>query len=171
MSPIAQHLDASAYNIIESQCVLMYRSTFRVRGWCVKQRVIKAKHVKVDYLTAWWSICLVTAQMRLPYIDLSACVFSIACTAFPFRYTGSKDLKGKERLEKFLADCVLMGPVRFVCMTDAAVLEAVGSFDNLRYNDVPKGRYSHSLLVYSPPYVHSWQPSILSHVFFEDINA
>lgn len=51
-----------------------------------------------------------------------------------------QDLKGKERLEKFLGDCALLGPVRFVCMTDGAILEAVGSFDNLRYSDNPKGR-------------------------------
>eukprot|EP00752_Nemacystus_decipiens_P002425 g2285.t1 len=52
------------------------------------------------------------------------------------------DLQGRERLEKFLADCALLGPVRFVCMTEGAILEAVGSFDNLRYSDLPKGRYA-----------------------------
>lgn len=51
-----------------------------------------------------------------------------------------QDLPGKERLEKFIDDCGLLGPVRFVCMTDGAILEAVGSFDNLRYSDLPKGR-------------------------------
>lgn len=51
-----------------------------------------------------------------------------------------QDLRGKERLEKFLGDCALLGPVRFVCMTDGAILEAVGSFDNLRYSDNSKGR-------------------------------
>lgn len=51
-----------------------------------------------------------------------------------------QDLQGRGRLEKFLADCALLGPVRFVCMTDGAILEAVGSFDNLRYSDLPKGR-------------------------------
>lgn len=57
------------------------------------------------------------------------------------RFRGVRqDLKGRERLEKFIDDCALLGPVRFVCMTDGAVLEAVGSFDNLRYSDLPKGR-------------------------------
>lgn len=51
-----------------------------------------------------------------------------------------QDLQGRERLEKFIGDCVLLGPVRFVCMTDGAILEAVGSFDNLRYSDLAKGR-------------------------------
>ncbi|CAM9786209.1 unnamed protein product [Ectocarpus sp. 6 AP-2014] len=52
------------------------------------------------------------------------------------------DLKGRERLEKFLGDCALLGPTRFVSVTDGAILEAVGSFDNLRYTDLPKGRYA-----------------------------
>lgn len=51
-----------------------------------------------------------------------------------------QDLAGRERLEKFIEDCELLGPVRFVCMTDGAILESVGSFDNLRYSDQPKGR-------------------------------
>ncbi|CAN0365553.1 unnamed protein product, partial [Ascophyllum nodosum] len=51
-----------------------------------------------------------------------------------------QDLDGKERLDKFLADCELMGPVHFACMTEASMLEAVGSFDNLRYDDLPSGR-------------------------------
>lgn len=51
-----------------------------------------------------------------------------------------QDLTGRERLEKFIDDCGLLGPVRFVCMTDGAILEAVGSFDNIRYSDLPKGR-------------------------------
>ena len=51
-----------------------------------------------------------------------------------------QDLKGRERLEKFIGDCVLLGPIRFVCMTDGAILEAVGSFENLRYSNLDKGR-------------------------------
>ncbi|KAG5175022.1 hypothetical protein JKP88DRAFT_229445 [Tribonema minus] len=56
--------------------------------------------------------------------------------------TVSIDLKGKERLQKYLKDCELLGPVRFVSMNDGAILEAVGSFENLRFNDLEKGTYA-----------------------------
>lgn len=49
---------------------------------------------------------------------------------------------GKERLRKFLEDCELLGPVRFVALTEGAILEAVGSFDNLRYTELEKGTYA-----------------------------
>lgn len=58
-------------------------------------------------------------------------------------------MEGRERLEKFLGDCALLGPTRFVCVTDGAILEAVGSFDNLRYTDLPKGRWGHNVRVTS----------------------
>lgn len=61
------------------------------------------------------------------------------CTAY-LHIFALQDLQGRERLEKFLGDCALLGPVRFICITDGAILEAVGSFDNLRYSDLPKGR-------------------------------
>ena len=74
---------------------------------------------------------LVSLQ-RFVFFAVASNIFACLCTM--------KDLEGRERLEKFLGDCALLGPVRFVCITDGAILEAVGSFDNLRYSDLPKGR-------------------------------
>ena len=41
-------------------------------------------------------------------------------------------IEGKARLKQFLQDLELLGPVRFVALTDGAILEAVGSFGESR---------------------------------------
>jgi hypothetical protein len=47
------------------------------------------------------------------------------------------DLEGQTRLKKFLEDCELLGPVRFVAMTDGAILETVGSFGTCHSIAIP----------------------------------
>jgi len=39
-----------------------------------------------------------------------------------------------------LGECKSLGPVRFVVVGEGAILETLGSFDNLRFADTPKGR-------------------------------
>ena len=43
-------------------------------------------------------------------------------------------------LTQFLGDAAKLGAVRFVVVGSGAILEAVGSFSNLRYATTPKGR-------------------------------
>jgi hypothetical protein len=45
-----------------------------------------------------------------------------------------------QQLGNFLSQAKSLGAVRFVVVGSGAILEAVGSFDNLRYADTPKGR-------------------------------
>ncbi|CAM9569298.1 unnamed protein product [Choristocarpus tenellus] len=52
-----------------------------------------------------------------------------------------KDLEGSERLERFLEDFEILGPMRFVSVKEGAILECVGSFENFRSSDQSKGRY------------------------------
>ena len=42
-------------------------------------------------------------------------------------------------LKRFLADLEFLGPVRFVVVGPGAILEAIGSFENLRTKETPKG--------------------------------
>jgi hypothetical protein len=43
-------------------------------------------------------------------------------------------------VSEFLTDAQALGPVRFVVVGNGAILETVGSFDNLRYSDSSKGK-------------------------------
>jgi len=45
-------------------------------------------------------------------------------------------LKGPERVEKFLENCVFLGPVRFIVRNGVSILEAVGEYDNVKYKDM-----------------------------------
>jgi Haemin-degrading HemS.ChuX domain len=42
-------------------------------------------------------------------------------------------------LREYLQECNSLGPVRFVVVGEGAILETVGSFDNLRFSETPKG--------------------------------
>ena len=54
--------------------------------------------------------------------------------------TNNGQLVESDRLNIFLNDASKLGAVRFVVVGGGAILEAVGSFDNLRYADSPKSR-------------------------------
>jgi len=48
-------------------------------------------------------------------------------------------LVGAKRAQKFLEDSALLGPIRFVVKNENAILEAVGSYDTVKFKDSDKG--------------------------------
>uniref|UniRef100_A0A6U1NZN9 Uncharacterized protein n=1 Tax=Fibrocapsa japonica TaxID=94617 RepID=A0A6U1NZN9_9STRA len=56
--------------------------------------------------------------------------------------TSVDGLEGIPRLEKFFQDSSLLGAVRFVVVTDGAILETVGSYENMKINDLDKGKFA-----------------------------
>lgn len=59
---------------------------------------------------------------------------------YSFSFRGSPLAAAAVSLPDYLAECKAVGAVRFVVIGQGAILETVGSFDNLRFSDGPKGK-------------------------------
>lgn len=66
---------------------------------------------------------------------------------FVLKSTRSND-NSKDKLIEFLNDAKSIKSVRHVVQGQGAILEAIGSFDNLRFTDIPnKGNYNHNHII------------------------
>lgn len=83
-----------------------------------------------------------TSSINLVGIHTSTVRASLSSWALKLAATSDVQSAGAthEKLGAFLLDAKCLGAVRFVVVGSGAILEAVGSFDNLRYADTPKGR-------------------------------
>eukprot|EP01041_Mallomonas_annulata_P007507 gene7507-15361_t len=76
----------------------------------------------------------------LPIMNLNLKHWATQNLIYDSAFSGEGPSKKNNCLGDFLVDCQSLGAVRFVVVGPGAILETVGSFDNLRFSESPKGK-------------------------------